>query len=204
MSGLLKNNSGGTFLNVKQGYIVKPVKNEKTGKWEVFDENKFGAISGWIKSLNVIEKKDNMGLPYKELQVGIQVVNESDNTRYILTHRMYKPFSDGLILSLANADDMSKEFKISAYIKQAPAAATGIKASTLCAVRYADNTDTNISWVDGVPAVEILNVEGEEIKSRKKKDIFINKLVEELQERIKAEQRPVAELHDDDDDGEKL
>ena len=201
MSGLIRNTTGGTFLNVKQGYIVKPVKNETTGKWEVSEDNKFGSIIGMIKGMNIVEKKDPTGVNYKELQVNIAVENSDEKVRYILTHRMYKPFSDGLILSLANNVDFSKEIKISAYTKERPNQ-TGLKPSTLCAVRYADS-DTNISWIKDVPEPKVIKVEGEEIKSRKEKDIFIDKLVPVINEHIKSYAK-IEVIDDAESEGEML
>lgn len=179
--GLGKNKNNGTFLTIRSGHIVKRTKDE-TGKWLTKPEDRFDFLTGYIRDLNSVTKTfENQ--TYQELQITVDApINGEKYERFTLTYPLYKAFSDGFLLGLANAD-LEKLIKISAYIK-------GKKdnryATTFCALRYADDTSGDpIQWVKGFPDVEIITLpDNTEHKNKKKRMEFIDKIYADLKNKL--------------------
>lgn len=185
MSGLAKGRDNGTYLSIREGRIIKKTKDE-TGKWILKPENIYESLTGYVRDINVVDKafKDEK---YKELQVTIEAnVNKSTPERFTLTSHQYKAFSDGLLLALANAD-LTRELKISPYIKKDNKNQKGgIKPTSFCAVRYPGDEKT-IPWISGFPDVEIIELpDGTEYKNKKERWIFIDNIVEDLKAKLEV------------------
>ena len=121
------------WLNVKAGFIQKPTK--VGDEWQYTEHP---AIDGLVTDLKITDKTDSQGNDYKQLEVEIY-----DEKTYVLCSRMFKPFSDGLLMSLGNAD-LTKVIRISPYKGEAK---KGKNAPTYCSVRYPGEKEA-IKWIE--------------------------------------------------------
>lgn len=178
MSGLVKGNSNGNYVTIREGKVVKKTKEGST--WVVLDKNKFDALIGYVRDVNVLER-EYQGEAYKEFQVIVDAPVKNEFERFILSYPLFKNFTDGLILALANSD-FSREIKISPYIGDKKR--EGQKATTFCALRYSGQSEM-IPWISGVPAVgDIKLPDGKIHKDRSEKNKFIENLVDDIKSRL--------------------
>ena len=160
-----------TWLNVKNGLIIKSEKDPESGE---YSNTEHRAIEGLVTDIIIVEKTDLQGTPYKELQIGI-----SDDENYMLCSRMFKPFSDGLLLSLGNAD-LTKPVRIAPYKGKE---SNGKNPPVYCSVRYQGEKDS-IKWVEDIPAIEKIDQgTGEYVIVRKERNIALLQLVEDIKEK---------------------
>lgn len=159
-----------SWLHVKNGLIHKYEKNAED-EWV---STEYKAVEGFITDINVVDKKDYQDMPFKELQ--IHMSDEDEN--YILCSRMFKPFSDGLLLSLANAD-LTRSVKITPYKGKE----TNGKAPVYCSVRYHGEKET-IKWIEGIPPIEKLDQgSGDIVFIRKDRNAALLKLIDEVKQK---------------------
>ena len=176
----LKKSTNRTYINVVKGELRRSFKNDETEEW---DHESFGTLEHqYLLELNVVEKTDFDKSTYKELQATLR---ENDDI-YILAARLFKPFTDGLLLSLANAD-LSHKLTIKPYLGK-DKSGTGQYAPTYC-VLIDEETNENIRWIDGAPAIEY--IEGDEpggkmIPKRKERNEFLINLIDEINENTKS------------------
>lgn len=182
MLGLGKGSDNGQFVSINDAKIV--IKTKENDKWIIKPDDRYDHLSGYVREVRSVEK-EFQNEKYKELQLVIDVpVNKTDSNfqRYTLNCRMYKSFSDGLLLSLANAD-LSKTIKISPY-KEKKTKKDGLKPATFCAVRYVGD-GAMIPWVSGVPKTEMIDLPGgKQYANRVDKDLFIDKIIADLQAKL--------------------
>jgi hypothetical protein len=160
------------WLNVKGGFIQRPYKVDD--EWHYTDHP---AIDGLVTDLKITDKTDSQGNDYKQLEVEIY-----DEKYFVLCSRMFKPFSDGLMMSLGNAD-LTKVIRISPYKGEAK---KGKNAPTYCSVRYPGEKEA-IKWIDGIPATELIDAgAGEKVPLRKERNEALLKLFDVLKEKALA------------------
>jgi len=173
--GLVKNSGKKIYLNVKNAKVTKSYKED--GTWKHIE---YEAIEGHIVDFDIVDKTDATSkLPYKELQV--QII---DDEYYVLTCRLFRPFSDGLLLSLGNTD-LSLAHRISPY-KGKKREGSALQAPTYCSVRVRGE-DTPVRWIDdGVPKVKYEdNGDGTVSAKRKERNEYLINLIEKLKESVK-------------------
>ena len=161
------------YLNVKDGKIERPFKNSE-GAWE---RTTHSAIEGYVVDVEVQEKEDYTKRKYKELQLHIL-----DDEYYVLCCRAFKPFSDGLLASLANTD-LSKPHRISPYKGNAREA--GITPPTYCSVKMKGN-DESVRWIDGIPEIQYEDGgDGTTTPLRGERNKFFLNIIEEIHSNTK-------------------
>jgi len=170
--------SGKIYFNVKNGGLERYYPETKEKKL-------FGLVGGLPIDLRIVEKDDfDKKSKMKELQLEMwDDVNGGEY--YVICSRLHRSFSDGLILSLANIEDLSKKIIVKAYTLPQKEVNPTFKPSTFCAVRMYDNPEEKIKWIDGCPETKIVTFKGQEIKDREERDAFIEALIPKIQAAIR-------------------
>lgn len=169
---LLDANQSKIWLNVKNGTIQRPFKKED-GSW---DHTEHPAIEGHIVDFETVEKKDAVQKPFKELQVHIV-----DDAYYVLTCRLFKPFADGLLLSLANTD-LNKSHRITPY--KGKESGPGMNPPTYCSVRVKGEDET-VKWIGDAPETKYEDNGDGVTALRKERNEFMLELIKTLKEKVK-------------------
>lgn len=177
--GLLKANKKRVFVNVKfnpEDETGLQVPYKEGTEWK---SKGFKAIDGYIIDFDLVDKIDATKKPYKELQ--ITLMDGPGTEKNILTCRMFKPFSDGLLSSLGNCEDFSKPYRISPY--RGKESGPGLNPPTYCSVRTKGD-DAQVKWMENIPKIEYQDMgDGTTTPLRKERNEFFINLVSILKEK---------------------
>lgn len=171
--------SGKIYFNVKNGGLERYYPETKEKKL-------FGLVGGLPIDLKVVEKEDYDKTKPKMKELQLEMWDDvNGGERYVICTRLHRSFSDGLILAMANIEDLTQKLIIKAYTLPSKEVNPTFKPSTFCAVRLYDNPDEKLKWIDGCPDAKIVTFKGQEIKDREKRDAFIEALIPKIQAAIR-------------------
>jgi hypothetical protein len=166
--------SGKIYFNVKNGGLERYYPETKEKKL-------FGLVGGLPIDLRIVEKDDfDKKSKMKELQLEMwDDVNGGEY--YVICTRLHRSFADGLILSMANVDDLSQKLIVKAYTLPSKEVNPTFKPATFCALRLYNNPEEKLKWIDGCPDAKMVTFKGQEIKDREDRDVFIETLIPKIQ-----------------------
>lgn len=167
------------FINIKEGNLIRYYPETK-------QTEEIAEVGGILMDIKIIEKLEfNKIDKYKELRVELwDDINGGEY--YVISSRLYKPFSDGLIFALANLDNYKEKIIIRAYNKPNPNVNVPYKVS-FCSVRKYD-TNEKVKWIPNIPPIKIETYKNSRIVDREERDAFINTLINNIREKIKTNQ----------------
>lgn len=183
--GLIEKREGLIYLNVRGGSLVKTVAGTK-------EKKEYPAVEGLICDIKIVEKESfDKKSKYQEMQVEV-----FDDYFYLVCSPLYKPFTDGLVFSLANmtSAELATPVRISPYYSSKSKDLTN--KSTFCSVKLQGH-DEPVRWIEGYPKVEEITVKNQVIKDREERNKFIDECIEEIREKIKPNKEKAAKLYDE-------